>query len=72
MENSDRSEQDRRKFERSISRRLFFKTGHKKDNMEIWVNQHVEFHLDHIGFFHYISGRRVKGVSWDRAYLYEF
>ena len=68
----DEPKRDRLRFEREISKRVFRYTGRKMDGMEIWSNQNVDFHLDDIGFFHYISGQRIQGVSWDRAYLYQF
>ena len=75
MESMDRSDTDRRTFERRIIGRGFFFTGRKMDNAEIWENHsgdgHV-FQLDHIGIFHYIGGKRIKGVSWDRVAKYEF
>ena len=61
MEEMDRAERNQERFERKIAKRGFRYIGRKMDNMKIWSNENVDFHLDHIGFFHYISGGRVLG-----------
>ena len=72
MEHVDRLRREWEKFERKIAVRGFRKHNRKYDKMDVWSSRGVEFHMDSVGFFHYIDGVRVKGCSWDRAYLYEF
>ena len=76
MENGDKNGRDRRRFERVLGEKGFHATGEKVGGADVWRSmvggEVTEFHLDEIGFFHFISGRREIGGAWDRSGRYEF